>query len=755
MLVILPVCHKDEHLALLNLQLCLHLDGGPVEFDCLVTTDRSFDARNVVSEASKYFRKVKLHKYDPCPYEKKWPHQENWAWQQSARHVHENYKEPWLWWEQDAVPVKAGWLDALASAHKDGGGLYSGPVVTSTRRYLVGVAIYPPNAALMMQNAIITRMHPFDIVGSVLDRVLPKTTDISHLIQHEVTEHGESRHWNKNDVGNIPSTVVLHHRCEDGSLQEALLESGGIEAAPIHASGTINPSDITVVITTHARLDKLERCLRSCYDAGVQDENIVVSATGYVGRAVQKLKGLCAGVPLVNNKNAPSNDAWIAGVRAAKTKWVQILHDDDGLLKNYLLGMCNAKDSSFVLFSSRFFYEGDAAPSNNLCGGPAVVDGWRDSSEVSSFVNTEGNLAISPVRGLFQREDLIQWLEEAGSRLPEACMWRPGFLVGNDLWIYLSASKKYSNYTSISAPLTFLGHHKESTTVDAMSSKDGAARLVSIYDLTRKEFNRQPMAEVKASTTHLNILTIVLDGAPFLMAQLACFNRLKVPWHWYIVEGVACANDDTGWCKGIRARHSDESTMEILKGFSCHPRITVMSEPRWHSKTAMVNAPLLGDTAYSGILLQVDVDESWLPSQIEAIVDMFDNDRSRDHALFWCRYFVGPHAYTNTLNGWANNPAHSWKRAWRYQRGQQFKTHEPPVLTGSDSSPFTHQETLDKGLVFDHYGYALQSQVKFKEEYYGYANAVVGWQNLQFAPPGTRLSGHMSWVHGDDELLHV
>ena len=126
---------------------------------------------------------------------------------------------------------------------------------------------------------------------------------------------------------------------------------------------------------------------------------------------------------------------------------------------------------------------------------------------------------------------------------------------------------------------------------------------------------------------------------------------------------------------------------------------------------------------------------------------LFDSDRAKSHAMFWCRYWFGPHLVMNSRNCYANDPSQDWKRAWRFKPGDRFLTHEPPLLS-SESKPFLHHETNGVGLVFDHYGYKLRSQVEFKERFYGYIGAVGQWERLQSVKSGTvKLSDYLKWIN--------
>ena len=45
----------------------------------------------------------------------------------------------------------------------------------------------------------------------------------------------------------------------------------------------------------------------------------------------------------------------------------------------------------------------------------------------------------------------------------------------------------------------------------------------------------------------IHFFTIVLNGKPYIDYHIEVFKRLKVPWHWHIIEGVASLTHDTAW----------------------------------------------------------------------------------------------------------------------------------------------------------------------------------------------------------------
>ena len=274
-------------------------------------------------------------------------------------------------------------------------------------------------------------------------------------------------------------------------------------------------------------------------------------------------------------------------------------------------------------------------------------------------------------------------------------------------------------------------------------------------------------AEISAAPNPLSIhfFTIVLNGQPFIRHHIEAFKHLPFVWHWHIVEGVAELNHDTAWPKAAggkipgelhRGGMSVDGTTEYLdvlqKEFP--ENITVYRPPAgkfWDGKREMVNAPLAG-IREACLLWQVDADELWTFSQIIRARAMFLAHREKTAAMFFCHYFVGPELVVTSRDTYGNNSSYEWLRVWRYQPGDRWVAHEPPRLCRGETdvaslNPFRHAETEAMGLVFQHFAYALEEQLRFKESYYGYAGAVEQWRKLQqcekFPQP---LSAHFAWV---------
>jgi hypothetical protein len=274
--------------------------------------------------------------------------------------------------------------------------------------------------------------------------------------------------------------------------------------------------------------------------------------------------------------------------------------------------------------------------------------------------------------------------------------------------------------------------------------------------------------------TPIRFFTIVLNGLPFLRHHLPVFQQLDIDWEWHIAEGVAELRHDTAW--SLRKRWSWRRPLRLhtsgripahlhqagrsVDGTSAYldaiarsdPRVKIRRKPLgafWDGKREMVQSVCCGLSAET-LLWQVDSDELWTADQITTAHDMFAAQPAKTAAYYWCRYFVGPRLVIASRNGYGNNPQGEWLRTWRARPGDAWQSHEPPrLLRGGEplcGHAFSHAETEQRGLVFEHYAYATEQQVAFKEAYYGYSRAVRHWRRLQSTTSAVQLGRYLPWV---------
>ena len=276
----------------------------------------------------------------------------------------------------------------------------------------------------------------------------------------------------------------------------------------------------------------------------------------------------------------------------------------------------------------------------------------------------------------------------------------------------------------------------------------------------------------------VHFFTIVLNGEPFIRHHIEAFSTLPFRWHWHIVEGVAELVHDTAWSLPSGGRipeefHrnglSNDGTSAYLDELAARfpDQVTLYRKPDgtfWNGKLEMVNAPL-ANIREECLLWQVDSDELWETTQIATMHTMFAAQPGKTAAFFCCHFYVGQDLVTTTVNTYGNNTSYEWLRCWRYEPGDQWKAHEPPALMRPERDtpdhfidvghlkPFLHSETIAAGLVFRHYAYALESQVAFKEKYYGYNGALNNWKTLQNqSDMPVMLRDFFPWVHDETQV---
>ena len=242
--------------------------------------------------------------------------------------------------------------------------------------------------------------------------------------------------------------------------------------------------------------------------------------------------------------------------------------------------------------------------------------------------------------------------------------------------------------------------------------------------------------------------TIVLDGEPFIERHLPVFQRLTIPWQWIVVEGAAGNTGDTAWCQPQEPRLSQDGTKEYLDSLVFSKSATILSSTYWRNKTAMCNAAL-ACVKEPCVLMQIDADEIWTAEQLERIIDCFEQMPSLGSIQFACRYFVGPNLILDGRDCYGDYD-YEWIRAWRFNPGDKFASHEPPLLCqyGSGGARMTKALSSELGLVFDHYPYVTSTQALYKEKFYGYHGLLGQWKALQehqdFPVPLSRFFSHVS-----------
>lgn len=231
-----------------------------------------------------------------------------------------------------------------------------------------------------------------------------------------------------------------------------------------------------------------------------------------------------------------------------------------------------------------------------------------------------------------------------------------------------------------------------------------------------------------------NAFTLVLNGMPYLEWQSRIIP--KVFDNWFIIEGATKPTKDTSWCSDIPEKYytsqklSVDGTTQFLD-YIKSDKIHVIRNAGvfWDGKVDMCNT-FMDNIQTPSILMEFDVDEIWTEEKLKHLLAFSEaNFDQVDGFMFKCNYFVGPGLYVAN-EGVYGNPWDQWMRHWHVRQPTKWLSHEPPRLDGCNKF-LNRAVTAERGWIFDHYAYYLENQVQFKEDFYGYKDAVKHWKNLQ------------------------
>jgi len=239
MIVALGFCQKDAAAARDMLLWCEQL-GGCRDFDALLVTDPATQWSECVAtmeQASKVFRTVTFATCDkPVP---TWPQGANALFKTAAIEA-QKLKQPFLWLESDAIPVRAGWLTALHAEYNRVGNPFMGRVyrshdATLPNEVLSGIAVYPA-ATIDLFKPFWKDDVPWDVataaasVGSCTrNELIQWFWGKANLAPTFALRKETSAPENTFTLDQLQPQSVLFHRNKDGTLIDCLRERAGLK----------------------------------------------------------------------------------------------------------------------------------------------------------------------------------------------------------------------------------------------------------------------------------------------------------------------------------------------------------------------------------------------------------------------------------------------------------------------------------------------------------------------------------------------
>lgn len=252
--------------------------------------------------------------------------------------------------------------------------------------------------------------------------------------------------------------------------------------------------EVTVVITNFKRPDFLKAAFESVVAAGVK--HIVITSSGATHQ-IEAIHRDCQrahpDVTITSERgDSGCNANWLAGVLAAPTDWITILHDDDLLVPEFRMveqAILITPDVGFVLWDAHRHGTIKGKTFDDVVKILDLPPGVYPTKKLFRNVMIKDSFTLSPTIGCFRKVDLIETLTEAQANFGEGFHLTPTMMVGNDLLIWLRAIGKHRTFRYIKAALTSFGHHDGSCTCDEVFNNRG--RLAPFYNRTRAYFTKR------------------------------------------------------------------------------------------------------------------------------------------------------------------------------------------------------------------------------------------------------------------------
>lgn len=234
MITLLNVSHQNRALALGLLKWIGEL-GGVSKHDMILQVSQglrqSETHTELVEEATKHFASVSL--IVPCTSDERgWPWSCNHAWMHALQTVREKIQKPWLWLEEDCVPLTSDWLDKIEEEYKKADAskkAFMGAEVLRPSHRMSGIGVYPPMVVSYLTKI---RLPDLDQSNFAWDHFLASEivphTHFTRLIQNVYLTSKDPdispTFPTAESLSILDTQAVLFHRCKDSTLIDRLRE---------------------------------------------------------------------------------------------------------------------------------------------------------------------------------------------------------------------------------------------------------------------------------------------------------------------------------------------------------------------------------------------------------------------------------------------------------------------------------------------------------------------------------------------------
>lgn len=224
MIIVFPYCHKDQDQAV-RLADWLSEIGPFLDHDLLTVRDVR---ASVIPELARLFRSAKELVISDDVHNS-WPQSPNLMFSKAAKYIEYGPKQPWLWLEPDAIPLRASVFHEIEAEYQralEAGKFFLGDFVhlpePGFKDHCSGVAVYPPQMTHHAGDAVMSLEIAWDVTAS--RQIVPKMFQ-SELILHR-WKHPPFKSWEEVEqrIFAVRPKCALFHADKSGSIFPLLRE---------------------------------------------------------------------------------------------------------------------------------------------------------------------------------------------------------------------------------------------------------------------------------------------------------------------------------------------------------------------------------------------------------------------------------------------------------------------------------------------------------------------------------------------------
>jgi hypothetical protein len=286
-----------------------------------------------------------------------------------------------------------------------------------------------------------------------------------------------------------------------------LLTDFYLEYSTKYKPPTIKDEILSVVITNWRRPERLEKCVQSVVENGIQ--NIVVSCSETPREIIDVLNKIIDKYPFIQIVATPydsgCNWCWLSGVYMTTTSHLIVLHDDDLLSSEFKKAYQTIiKPKLETGKIGHVYWDGIIYDINqgkltdeyhtNARGHPAETGEYDPATYYEPYRSPKSLYPLSPVVQILDAEQARRTLKECEMNLTDPLFFYPRktMLIGNDIMLNLRNLQKCINTKKqmlyVHQGLTYYGRWEDSISQYALD-KNESPQLTIGYKKTREYFN--------------------------------------------------------------------------------------------------------------------------------------------------------------------------------------------------------------------------------------------------------------------------